>query len=104
MTREDHKSAAKKQKVGSNQQLPIANKINVQSSVVGMFKQASRDEVYEAVARCFYACGMPFVIARSPYFHDMVHAISSFGKGYKPSNYEKLRTTLLDKEKGKVCN
>ena len=37
-------------------------------------------------------------------FHDIVGAIASFGKGYKAPNYEKLRTTLLDKEKDRVCS
>ncbi|MCO5559805.1 hypothetical protein L7F22_013409 [Adiantum nelumboides] len=67
-----------------------------------MFKNASREEVDEAIARCFYACGLLFlVLARCPYFQDMVSAIASFGKGYKAPNYEKIRTTLLNKEKGK---
>ncbi|MCO5604624.1 hypothetical protein L7F22_058793 [Adiantum nelumboides] len=33
----------------------------------------------------------------------MVSAIASFGNGYKAPNYEKIRTTLLDKEKAKIC-
>ncbi|MCO5575057.1 hypothetical protein L7F22_028854 [Adiantum nelumboides] len=33
----------------------------------------------------------------------MVSAITSFGKRYKAPNYEKIRTTLLDKEKAKLC-
>ncbi|MCO5603789.1 hypothetical protein L7F22_057941 [Adiantum nelumboides] len=45
---------------------------------------------------------MPFVTARSPYFHDMVNAIASFGKGYKAPNYEKLHTTLVESEVAKV--
>lgn len=101
MTREDHESAIKKQKTGNNL---VNKKPTMQPSVEGMFKNASREEVDEAVARCFYACGMPFFYARSPYFHDMVGAIASFGKGYKAPNYEKLRTTLLDKEKDRVCS
>ncbi|KAI5077649.1 hypothetical protein GOP47_0007473 [Adiantum capillus-veneris] len=41
---------------------------------------------------------------RSPYFQNMVSAIASFGKGYKAPNYEKIRTTLLDKEKARICH
>ncbi|MCO5548983.1 hypothetical protein L7F22_002448 [Adiantum nelumboides] len=100
LTKEDHESAAKKQKSSSDS---FNKKRATQPSVAGMFKNASGEEVDEAFARCFYACGLPFVLARSPYFQDMVSAIASFGKGYKASNYEKIRTTLLDKEKAKIC-
>ncbi|MCO5594625.1 hypothetical protein L7F22_048658 [Adiantum nelumboides] len=103
MTREDHESATKKQKTNPSQ-VGAANKLSTQPSVEGMFKYASRESVDEAVTRYFYACGMPFVIARSPYFHEMVNAISSFGKGYKAPNYEKLRTTLVESEVAKVSS
>ncbi|MCO5579573.1 hypothetical protein L7F22_033430 [Adiantum nelumboides] len=103
MTREDHESATKKQKANPSH-VRAANKLSTQPSVEGMFKYTSRESVYEAVARCFYDCGMPFVIARSPYFHDMVNAVSSFGKGYKAPNYEKLRTTLVESEVAKVSS
>ncbi|MCO5579574.1 hypothetical protein L7F22_033431 [Adiantum nelumboides] len=101
MTREDHESATRKQKANPSH-VRAANKLSTQLSVEGMLKYTSRESVYEAVARCFYDCGMPFVIARSPY--DMVNAISSFGKGYKAPNYEKLRTTLVESEVAKVSS
>ncbi|MCO5602954.1 hypothetical protein L7F22_057095 [Adiantum nelumboides] len=100
LTKEDHESAAKKQKSSNDS---FYKKRATQPSVEGMFKNASREEADEATARCFYACGLPFVLARSPYFQDMVSAIASFGKRYKAPNYKKIRTTFLEKEKAKIC-
>ncbi|MCO5591024.1 hypothetical protein L7F22_045000 [Adiantum nelumboides] len=69
LTKEEHESAAKKQKSSNDS---FNKKQATQPSVEGMFKNASREEVDEATARCFYACGLPFVLARSRYFQDMV--------------------------------
>jgi hypothetical protein len=54
------------------------------------------------VVRFLYACGVPFNVLRSPYWHDLVKAINEAPKGYKSPNYEKARTVLLDREKAKV--
>jgi hypothetical protein len=61
-----------------------------------------RDEVDAKVARFLYACGVPFNVLRSPYWHDVVKAINEAPKGYKSPSYEKARTVLLDREKAKV--
>jgi hypothetical protein len=61
-----------------------------------------REEVDAKVARFFYACGVPFNVLRSPYWHSMVKAINKAPIGYKSLGYEKARTVLLDKEKAKV--
>jgi hypothetical protein len=50
-----------------------------------------------------YACGVPFNVLHSPYWHDMVRAINEkVPKGYKSPNYEKARIVLLDREKAKI--
>jgi hypothetical protein len=55
------------------------------------------------VAQFLYACGVPFNVLRSPYWHDMVRAINEEApKGYKSPNYEKAKTVLLDREKAKI--
>ncbi|KAH9298203.1 hypothetical protein KI387_029885, partial [Taxus chinensis] len=54
------------------------------------------------IARFFYANGIPFNVARSPYYEEMVRAINKGPTGYKPPEYEKLRTTLIDKEKTRI--
>jgi hypothetical protein len=61
-----------------------------------------REEVDAKVARFLYACGVPFNVLRSPYWHSMVKAINKAPIGYKSPRYEKARTVLLDKEKAKV--
>eukprot|EP01018_Ginkgo_biloba_P017286 Gb_35075 [translate_table: standard] len=67
-----------------------------------MFDAGNRDNIDYVIARFFYACGISFNAARSPYYEEMVRAINNGPKGYKPSRYEKLRTTLIDKEKSRV--
>ena len=54
------------------------------------------------IVRFLCACGVPFNVLRSPYWHDMVKAINEAPKGYKAPNYEKARTVLLEREKAKV--
>ena len=54
------------------------------------------------IGRFFYSCEIPFDVARSPFFFDMVTGINAGPKGYKPPSSEKLRTSLLDKEKAKI--
>jgi hypothetical protein len=51
-----------------------------------------RDEVDPKVVWFLYACGVPFNVLRSPYWHDLVKAINEAPKGYKSPSYEKART------------
>ena len=48
--------------------------------------------------------GVPFNVLRSPYWHEMVQAISCAPKGYQSLGYEKARTVGLDREKAKINN
>lgn len=61
-----------------------------------------KGEVDGSVARFFYGCGIPINVAKSPFWVDMVRAINEAPKGYEPPSSEKIKTTLLDKEKTKV--
>lgn len=56
----------------------------------------------DALARLFYACAIPFNVARSCYFTDAVRKIALCGPGYKAPGSEALRTTLLDAEYERV--
>ncbi len=76
-----------------------ASKSGTQSSIQAAFARADKSEVDAAVARCFYANGIPFNVARNPFFKDAVAAIAAAGPGYKPPSSETLRTTLLEREK-----
>eukprot|EP01018_Ginkgo_biloba_P023328 Gb_37124 [translate_table: standard] len=58
-----------------------------------------REDVDSHVARCIYACGISFNVVHSPYWQDMEKAINDGPKGYKTPSFEKVRTTLLTKEK-----
>eukprot|EP01018_Ginkgo_biloba_P032215 Gb_18618 [translate_table: standard] len=64
-----------------------------------MMDVGGREDVDSRVARCIYACGISFNVVRSPYWQDMVRAINDGPKGYKTPSFEKVRTTLLTKEK-----
>eukprot|EP01018_Ginkgo_biloba_P003161 Gb_22350 [translate_table: standard] len=71
-------------------------------TIQSLFEIENRGKVDLAIARFFYANGISFNVARSPYYGEMVKAIMGAPSGYKPPGFEKLRTTLVDKEKGRV--
>jgi hypothetical protein len=54
------------------------------------------------VVQFLYACGIPFNVLRSPYWHDLVKGINEPRKGYKSPNCEKARTVVLDREETKI--
>ncbi|XP_059067582.1 uncharacterized protein LOC131858371 [Cryptomeria japonica] len=64
-----------------------------------LFDVQGRQAVGAAIGRFFYANGISFNMARSPFYEEMVRAINNAPASYKPPGYEKLRTTLVDKEK-----
>ncbi|KAH9308603.1 hypothetical protein KI387_036514, partial [Taxus chinensis] len=53
----------------------------------------------EHIAKCVYANEVSFNVVRSPYWHEMVKSINEAHKGYKSPGYEKICTTLLDKQR-----
>lgn len=83
--------------------VPTGNKYDGGShSVKGMFNMATREDTDTKVARFFYGCGISFNVARSPLWIDAVKAINESPRGYRAPGSEKIRTTLLDKEKTNV--
>ena len=64
--------------------------------------QGCRDDVDSKVYRFLFACGIPFNVLRSPYWHEMVAAIRGAPAGYMSPGYDKARTVGLDKEKAKI--
>ncbi|GLJ04830.1 hypothetical protein SUGI_0004480 [Cryptomeria japonica] len=68
-----------------------------------LFDVQGREAVDAAIGRFFYANRISFNVARSPFYEEMVRAINNAPAGYKPPGYEKLRTTLVDKEKSLVA-
>ena len=63
-----------------------------------------KEDVDKAVGRFFYGCGISFNVARSPYFKEMVNAVGSYGRGYKPPSFHSLGTKLLTKVKGDLID
>jgi hypothetical protein len=51
--------------------------------------QGCRDDVDAKIFRFLYACGIPFNVLRSPYWHEMVQAINGAPKGYRIPGYDK---------------
>ena len=49
--------------------------------------EGSRNDVDSKIFRFLYACGVPFNVLRSPYWHEMVSAINDAPKGYKSPGY-----------------
>jgi len=68
------------------------------------WKPVERQEVNIAFAEMFYACAIPFNVARNPYFKAAISKAAAFGKGYVPPGSEALRTSLLRKTKERVTN
>ena len=64
--------------------------------------QGSRDDVDSKVYQFLYACGVPFNVLCSPYWHEMVQAINGAPKGYRSLGYDKARTVGLDWERVKI--
>jgi len=54
------------------------------------------------VYRFLYACGIPFNVLRSPYWHEMVQAINGAPKGYRSPGYDKARTVGVERERAKI--
>ena len=51
--------------------------------------EGCRNDVDSKIFRFLYACGVPFNVLRSPYWHEMVSAINDAPKGYKSPGYDK---------------
>ncbi|XP_068504437.1 uncharacterized protein [Phaseolus vulgaris] len=78
----------------------------LKGSLQAAFNIQGRDTVDCAVARMFYSSGLPFHLARNPYYRNAfsVAANTSNLSGYVPPTYNKLRGPLLSKERRHVEN
>ncbi|XP_052624969.1 uncharacterized protein LOC128132437 [Lactuca sativa] len=57
-----------------------------------------RNRVCLDIGRCFYENGMPFNIASSPAFVNMVRSIGDYGRDLKPPSAHELGTWILKEE------
>ncbi|XP_021754563.1 uncharacterized protein LOC110719893 [Chenopodium quinoa] len=73
------------------------------NTISDAFNMKSRDQFDSEISRMFYTGGLPFNLTRNPYYvSSYTIAANSNHSGYKPPGYNKLRTTLLCKEKENV--
>ncbi|XP_026415888.1 uncharacterized protein LOC113311263 [Papaver somniferum] len=84
---------------------PRKKKRWVESPIEKLYNAARREEMDSIIAWFFYAAGLPFHLARCPYYKVSFNLATSDSKriqGYIPLGYNKLRTTLLRKEREHV--
>ncbi|KAH9292010.1 hypothetical protein KI387_042802, partial [Taxus chinensis] len=72
------------------------------NTVAELFNVQNKDDADDAIGKLFFACGIPFHVARSPYYKDVVAKITRAGPSYVPPGETKLRTTILDKNYSKI--
>lgn len=85
---------------GSN---PVRRRRVDDSPIGKAFDLQTRDQLDSEIARMFYTGGLPFNLARNPYFMSaFTFAANHHLDGYVPPRYNKLRTTLLQQEKTHV--
>ncbi|XP_020963896.1 uncharacterized protein LOC110265304 [Arachis ipaensis] len=64
------------------------------------FNVNARETLDLYIARIFFSSGLPFHLAKNPYFvKAFSYAANNYIDGYIPPGYNKLRTTLLEKDK-----
>ncbi|XP_043725522.1 uncharacterized protein LOC122672085 [Telopea speciosissima] len=68
-----------------------------QPSVDGMFKQKSKDEVDDDLARCFFFNNISFNVIQTPSFIQMIRFASCYGPSYAIPSYSTLRTKLVQR-------
>nr|KYP55834.1 hypothetical protein KK1_002059 [Cajanus cajan] len=67
------------------------------------FNLENRDNLKALIARMFYSSGLPFNLARNPYYvNSYSFAANHMLNGFLPPGYNALRTTLLQQEKAQV--
>ncbi|KAH9325006.1 hypothetical protein KI387_005184, partial [Taxus chinensis] len=77
-------------------------KVVASNPLVDMYDTKAREEADDAIGKFFFATGIPFHVARSPYFKEAVAKIAKAGVSYVPPGDTKLRTTILDKNYSKL--
>ena len=67
------------------------------------FNMQARETLDLEIVRMFYSSGLPFHPAKNPHFiKAFSYAANNYIGGYVPLGYNKLRTTLLEKEREHV--
>ncbi|KAJ1377248.1 Ribonuclease H-like superfamily [Sesbania bispinosa] len=67
------------------------------------FNMQARETLDNEIARMFFSSGLPFHLARNPYYRRAFSfAANNYISGYQPPGYNKLRTSLLQNERRHV--
>jgi hypothetical protein len=67
------------------------------------FNNEARDHLSSEIVRLFYSVGLPFNVARNPYFISaFTYAANSSISSYLPPSYNSIRTTMLQREKANI--
>ncbi|KAL0240131.1 hypothetical protein GEMRC1_010238 [Eukaryota sp. GEM-RC1] len=61
-----------------------------------LFDIKGKNDLDTTISAFFYRHGIPFNVARSAEYHDMVQALINYRLSYVPPSYDELRTTLLE--------
>ncbi|KAF1885331.1 hypothetical protein Lal_00029220, partial [Lupinus albus] len=72
--------------------------ISTQVTINNMFKKGIKEEVNQAIARCFYNNAIPFNVARSDEYFEMFELVAKHGPGFKPPSYHEIRVKYLKQE------
>ncbi|XP_076917999.1 uncharacterized protein LOC143578244 [Bidens hawaiensis] len=102
---EEKKDASKAKEVGlpCEATLGLKKRITISNPMIRAYGVEIRDQLDEEIARMFYTGGLPFNLARNPHFQRAFEfAATNKIEGYIPPSYNKLRATLLQKEKENV--
>ncbi|KAL0413564.1 UNVERIFIED_CONTAM: hypothetical protein Sradi_1558100 [Sesamum radiatum] len=84
---------------------PKKRKVGSDSALEKAFNFQVREQLDSEIARMFYSGGLPFNLARNPYYvRAFSFAANNNIAGYVPPGYNSLRTKLLQKEKANVEN
>ncbi|KAJ6842503.1 uncharacterized protein M6B38_301855 [Iris pallida] len=71
--------------------------------VSNSFNHDAQDQLDALIARMFYSSGLPFQLAKNPYFiRSFAFAANNMIPGYVPPRYDRLRTSLLQGEKSRI--
>ena len=73
-----------------------------QMCLTDMMKSGSKQLADAAIARLFFANGIPFVVAESKYFKEAIEAVSKCGPSYRAPNRTTISEKLLAAEVSRV--
>ncbi|XP_031250194.1 uncharacterized protein LOC116114653 [Pistacia vera] len=96
---EEERLARKKKRISGNGK--PGKRIRTSQSTLTV-KNISKEDVDDMIARFFYADGLNVNVINSPYFLEMLKAISAFGPGYELPSIDKFSDSFLSKEKERI--